>query len=209
MGPNGSGKSTLALALAGHPRYKITAGTILIDGVDVSALPADERAKRGLFLSFQHPPAIPGVTVEHFLRTAYASCTGQEQDVLAFHRRLLEQMDRLRIDHSFARRYLNEGFSGGERKRMEILQLRILNRSYAILDETDSGLDVDALRVVSDGISGLRDKDHCVLIITHFNRILQHVPPDHVHILKDGRIVRSGGKELAHEVEKSGYDTQS
>jgi Fe-S cluster assembly ATP-binding protein len=218
MGPNGSGKSTLANALLGHPKYQLLDGKIIVDGEEVNGLAADERAKRGLFLSFQHPPEIPGVTVESFLRMAYNSVKGANLGVVEFHTLLKERMDEFRIDPAFARRYLNEGFSGGERKRMEVLQMSILDPKYIILDETDSGLDVDALKIVAQGISRMRDGSqeqgsrnrsasgkHGILIITHFNRILKYVEPDHVHILVGGKIVRSGGKELAHEIESAGY----
>jgi Fe-S cluster assembly ATP-binding protein len=205
MGPNGSGKSTLAYSLLGHPRYKVTSGSVTLDGHDVLSLPPDERAKKGLFLSFQHPLEIRGVTVESFLRTAYNTLKGKKLSVVEFHKLLKEHMDRLHIDGAFSRRYLNDGFSGGEKKRMEILQASILVPTYLILDETDSGLDVDALRVVAQGINSLRDGKHAILIITHFNRILKLVEPDHVHIMVDGRIVQTGGKELAHEIETTGY----
>jgi Fe-S cluster assembly ATP-binding protein len=206
MGPNGSGKSTLAYALLGHPKYVHDAGRILVDGEDIGELGPDERARKGLFLSFQHPPAIPGLTVESFLRTAYNASSGKNLDVVQFHKLLAAKLDLLRIDRSFARRYLNDGFSGGERKRMEILQMLILDPAFPVLDETDSGLDVDALRVVAQGIGTLRDQNHGILVITHFNRILHYLKPDKVHILKDGKIVRSGGPELAHEIETKGYE---
>jgi Fe-S cluster assembly ATP-binding protein len=205
MGPNGSGKSTLASALMGHPRYEIVGGDILIDGNSLLEMKTDERAKAGLFLSFQHPLEIPGVTVESFLRTAYNTLKGKSLSVVDFHKLLKAKMEEFKIDASFSRRYLNEGFSGGERKRMEILQMSVLDPKYAVLDETDSGLDVDALKIVAQGISKMRDKDHGILIITHFNRILKLIEPDHVHILVDGKLVRSGDKELAHEIEQKGY----
>jgi Fe-S cluster assembly ATP-binding protein len=205
MGPNGSGKSTLANVLMGHPKYRITKGSILLDGEDVTGLAPNERAKRGIFLSFQYPHEIPGVTVENFLRTAHNSKTGKMLDVVQFHKLLKAQMEALDIDPHFARRYLNEGFSGGEKKRMEMLQMSILNPRFAVLDETDSGLDVDALKIVADSITRIRDAEHGILIITHFTRLLKYVEPDHVHILVDGRIVKSGGKELAHEIEARGY----
>jgi Fe-S cluster assembly ATP-binding protein len=206
MGPNGSGKSSLANALMGHPRYVISKGTVQLDGQDILSLPADERAKKGLFLSFQYPLEIPGVTVESFLRMARNSVKGDTMSVVDFHKLLKAKLDELKIDQAFARRYLNEGFSGGERKRMEILQMSVLEPKYVILDETDSGLDVDALKVVAEGIKRMHGKDKGILIITHFNRILKYVEPDHVHILVDGKIVKSGGKALAHEVEAQGYE---
>jgi Fe-S cluster assembly ATP-binding protein len=206
MGPNGSGKSTLANVFLGHPRYQVTRGKILLDGEDITHLKTNERAQKGLFLSFQYPMEIPGVTVENFLRTAYNSIHNTNLSVIDFHKKLKAEMDALAIEQSFSRRYLNEGFSGGEKKRMEILQMLVLNQKFLILDETDSGLDVDALRIVSDGIKRMRDKDHGMLIITHFNRILSYVEPDHVHVLLDGKIVKSGGKELANTVEARGYE---
>lgn len=218
MGQNGSGKSTLALVLLGHPNYEITQGKILLDGEDISGLAPDVRARKGLFLSFQYPVEIPGVTVENFLRMAYnANVASNEESkdmpaeqskplsVLDFHKLLIVQMDALHIDHAFCRRYLNEGFSGGEKKRMEMLQMRILNPRYAILDETDSGLDVDALRIVSESINSRANSEHATLIITHFSRITEYVDPVKVHIMNDGKIVKSGGKELVHEIERTGY----
>lgn len=206
MGPNGSGKSTLANVLMGHPKYEVTKGKILLGNEDITDLSADKRAKLGLFLSFQYPLEIPGVTVESFLRTAYNTTKGTKLDVIQFNKLLKEKMSLLNIDSHFSRRYLNEGFSGGEKKRMEILQMSVLDPKIMVLDETDSGLDVDALKVVSEGISRMRDKSHGFLIITHFNRILKLVEPDHVHIIVNGKIVKSGGKELAHEVEARGYE---
>jgi Fe-S cluster assembly ATP-binding protein len=206
MGPNGSGKSTLANVFMGHPKYEVTKGKILLDGEDITSLKANERAKKGLFLSFQYPLEIPGVTVENFLRTAYNSVHGTSMSVVDFHKKMKEEMEALAIDSSFGRRYLNEGFSGGEKKRMEILQMIVLNQKFLVLDETDSGLDVDALRIVSAGINRMRGKEHGMLIITHFNRILNYVEPDHVHVLVDGKIVKSGGMELAHAVEIRGYE---
>ena len=205
MGPNGSGKSTLANVLMGHPKYTITAGRILLDGEDITGLTPDERAKKGLFLSFQYPVEIPGVTVENFLRSAVNAVKGTDHGVAEFHKILKAELAEFGIDESFGRRYLNAGFSGGEKKRMEILQMLTLDPKYAILDETDSGLDIDALKVVAAGINRLRDGEHGILLITHYNRILEHVVPTHVHVFKDGKIVRSGGKELALEVEKNGY----
>lgn len=206
MGPNGSGKSTLANVLMGHPKYEIAAGSIILGGEDITELAPDERAKKGLFLSFQYPVEIPGVTVENFLRTAVNSVKGTEYDVVQFNRMLKERMRQFGMDEGFARRYLNEGFSGGEKKRMEILQMLMLDPRFAVLDETDSGLDVDALKVVAEGIRQVQDGRHGVLLITHYNRILSHVVPDRVHVLVDGKIVMSGTKELAHRIENEGYE---
>lgn len=206
MGPNGSGKSTLANTLMGHPKYTVTGGSVLLHNESIVDMPVNERAKKGLFLSFQYPTEVPGVTVENFLRTAYNTTKGTKLGVLEFHKLLKEKMSELKIETAFARRYLNEGFSGGEKKRMEVLQMSILQPHMIILDETDSGLDVDALKVVADGISRIRSPDRAILLITHFNRILKYVEPDHVHIIQDGKIVRSGGKGLAHEIETEGYE---
>ena len=206
MGPNGSGKSTLAYALMGHPRYEITSGKILLNGEDVTKAKPDERARKGLFLSFQYPQEISGVSVSNFLRTALNARNENPISVLDFHKLLKEKMDLLKVDKSFALRYLNEGFSGGEKKRMEILQMAVLQPQIGILDETDSGLDVDALRTVAKGINDLRGKDLGVLLITHYQRILNYITPDKVHIVMDGQIVKSGGKELALEVEERGYE---
>jgi Fe-S cluster assembly ATP-binding protein len=204
MGPNGSGKSSLANAIMGHPRYNV-AGTVTLDGQEVLSLSADERAKLGLFLSFQHPLEIPGVTVENFLRMARNSVKKTNISVLEFHKFLKMKLEELKIEQAFATRYLNEGFSGGERKRMEILQMSVLEPKYVILDETDSGLDVDALKVVAEGINRLKASGCGILIITHFNRVLKLVEPDKVHVLLDGKITKSGNKELAHETELQGY----
>lgn|SRR3989338_6525410 len=208
MGPNGSGKSTLAYALMGHPRYEITSGKIFINGEDVTNLGADERAKKGLFLSFQYPPEISGVSVSNFLRTALNAKRTENKkiSVMDFHKLLKEKMELLKFDKSFALRYLNEGFSGGEKKKAEILQMAVLQPSIGILDETDSGLDVDSLRIVANGINKLKGKEMGVLLITHYQRILNHITPDKVHIFVDGDIVKSGGKELALEVEERGYE---
>ncbi len=205
MGPNGSGKSTLANALMGHPKYSVTAGTMTIDGTNITALSPDKKARAGLFLSPQYPPEIAGVSIANFLRLAVGAARGAPVSILAFHKELLAMMDELSIDHAFAGRHLNKGFSGGEKKRLEILQLLLLQPRYAILDETDSGLDVDALRIVAAGINRFRTKDTGVLLITHYNRILEYVEPDFVHIMKEGKIVKSGGKDLAREIEVSGY----
>jgi Fe-S cluster assembly ATP-binding protein len=206
MGPNGSGKSTLANALMGHPRYQVTQGRVLLNGEDILPLSADKRARRGMFLAFQYPLEIPGVKVRHFLRMAVKAAKGQEPSVTDFRKQLFDKMAMLEMDRSFAERYLNEGFSGGEKKRNEILQLAMLEPAIAILDETDSGLDIDALRIVSGGINKLAGPDRAMLLITHYQRILSYVEPHFVHVLFDGRVVRSGGKELALELEAKGYD---
>ncbi|HET9200021.1 MAG TPA: Fe-S cluster assembly ATPase SufC [Dehalococcoidia bacterium] len=206
MGPNGSGKSTLANTLMGHPRYLITGGRILYKGEDITGLPVDERAKRGMFLAFQYPLEIPGVKVRQFLRMALKSVTGTDVKVSEFRKLLNEKMQQLDVNPAFAERYLNEGFSGGEKKRNEVLQMAILQPELAIMDETDSGLDIDALKVVSDGINALRGPELGILLITHYQRMLNYVTPDFVHVLVDGRVVRSGGKELALELEERGYD---
>lgn len=208
MGPNGSGKSTLAYALAGHPRYEVTSGRVYLNGQDLLEMEPDERARAGLFLAFQYPSEISGVTVANFLRTAINSRRGKDNEIslAEFGKKLREQMERLEMDPSFASRYLNEGFSGGEKKRSEILQMAMLEPNIAILDETDSGLDIDALRIVADGVNALRGPNLGVLCITHYQRILRYLEPDVVHILLDGRIVQSGGKELAEELEEKGYD---
>src|SRR5436190_16728980 len=212
MGPNGSGKSTLAYAIAGHPAYEITEGQILLDGDDVTEAGADERAQQGLFLAFQYPHAIPGVTVTNFLRTAINSVrkarNGGVDDpipVKEFRVELLAQMDRLKVSRELASRYLNDGFSGGEKKRVEILQMAMLKPKIAVLDETDSGLDIDALRIVAGGIKELVGPEMGALVITHYQRILDYVTPDHVHVFVGGRIVESGGAELAKKLEKEGY----
>ena len=206
MGPNGSGKSTLANALMGHPRYQVTQGRVLLNGEDVLPLSADKRARRGMFLAFQYPLEIPGVKVRHFLRRAVKATKDQELSVTEFRKQLFDRMALLEMDRSFAERYLNEGFSGGEKKRNEILQMAMLEPAIAILDETDSGLDIDALRIVAGGINKLAGPDRAMLLITHYQRILNYVEPHFVHVLFDGRVVRSGGKELAHELEAKGYD---
>jgi len=210
MGPNGSGKSTLAYALMGHPRYEITSGKIFLNGEDVTKAKPDERARKGLFLSFQYPQEISGVSVSNFLRTSLnAVREGRNEkpvSVMDFHKLLQEKMKLLKVDKSFALRYLNEGFSGGEKKRMEILQMAVLQPSIGILDETDSGLDIDALRTVAIGINDLKGQELGVLLITHYQRILNYITPDKVHIVIDGKIVKSGGKELALEVEEKGYE---
>lgn len=212
MGPNGAGKSTLANALMGHPSYEITGGKIFFQGQDITELPPDERARMGLFLAFQYPVAIPGVTVANFLRMAInAHRKAEDEDdkgisVPEFRKLLKQKMDDLKISHEFAGRYLNEGFSGGEKKRAEILQLAALEPHIAVLDETDSGLDIDALKIVAGGVNALAGEHLGVLIITHYQRILNYIKPDYVHIMLDGRIVQSGGPELAEHLEEMGYD---
>ena len=211
MGPNGSGKSTLANALMGNPKYEITGGSILLNGVDILELSADERGRKGLFLAFQYPTAIPGVSVANFLRmalTARRKEMGIEKPLppKEFRALVKEKMALLRMDDSFAGRYINDGFSGGEKKRAEILQMAVLQPEIAILDETDSGLDIDALRIVSEGVNALSGPNLGVLLITHYQRILNYIKPQFVHVLVDGRIVKSGGPELAHELEAQGYD---
>jgi Fe-S cluster assembly ATP-binding protein len=206
MGPNGSGKSTLAYALAGHPRYRVTGGKVTFKGEDVLDLRPDERARLGMFLAMQYPVEVPGVSVTNFLRTAINSIRGEDVPVREFARELREQMRQLDMDPRFAERSLNEGFSGGEKKRHEILQMALLRPELAILDETDSGLDVDALRVVADGVNRLRSPELGILLITHYTRILRYVSPDFVHVMVDGRVVQSGGPELADELEATGYE---
>jgi Fe-S cluster assembly ATP-binding protein len=210
MGPNGSGKSTLAFALTGHPSYAVTSGTIALDGEDLLELSADKRAKAGLFLSFQYPAAIPGVSVANFLRSARMAVKPGDFTPAKFRALVFEKMDLLDMDPGFLSRYVNDGFSGGEKKRMEMLQLAVIAPKYAVLDETDSGLDVDALRSVGRSVNAMREdpssKDTGFLIITHYPRILQHITPDMVHIMIEGRIVMSGGPELAQEIEDRGYD---
>lgn len=206
MGPNGSGKSTLAHTLMGHPKYKVEKGEVLYKGKSILGLSPDKRAKLGIFLSFQYPQEIPGVSVSNFLRTAYNAVKLQQISVPDFVRLLKEKMGLLGMDESFGRRYLNEGFSGGEKKRTEILQLAVLQPEMAMLDETDSGLDVDSLKIVANGINTLIGPDIGVLIITHYTRILNYIKPDRVYVMVKGRIVKSGGKELANELEAKGYD---
>lgn len=206
MGPNGSGKSTLAYTLMGHPKYTVDKGEAWFKGKNILELEPDERAKLGLFLSFQYPQEIPGVSVSNFLRTALNAVKQKPISVPDFVKLLKEKMKLLKIDDSFSRRYLNEGFSGGEKKRAEILQLAVLQPEMAILDETDSGLDIDSLQVVAHGVNSMLNKNFGALIITHYQRILSYVTPDRIHIMVKGRIVKSGGKELAHELEAKGYD---
>jgi Fe-S cluster assembly ATP-binding protein len=213
MGPNGSGKSTLAYALMGHPAYQITEGEILFDGENILERGADERAQGGLFLAFQYPHAVPGVTVTSFLRSAINAIrkakAGGEDDPVAipeFRKELLAQMDRLKVSRELASRYLNDGFSGGEKKRVEILQMAMLKPRIAILDETDSGLDIDALKIVASGVKELVGPEMGALVITHYQRILDYITPDFVHVFIDGRIVEEGGPELAHKLEAEGYE---
>ena len=206
MGPSGSGKSTLANAIMGHPRYKVTQGRILLRGQDVRKLTPDQRARDGLFLAFQYPISIPGVVMGNFLRSAMKARRGEDLPVREFRKLLDETLDLLKIDPEFVRRYVNDGFSGGEKKRAEVLQMALLKPDLAILDETDSGLDIDALKTVAEGINALRGPELSVLLITHYQRILNYVKPDIVHVLYDGRIVKTGGPELAGELEKQGYD---
>ncbi|MGQ4808187.1 Vegetative protein 296 [Candidatus Entotheonellaceae bacterium PAL068K] len=223
MGPNGSGKSTLAYALMGHPKYQIEAGEILLNGEDLLGTDADERARKGLFLAFQYPVSIPGVTLASFLRSALSAvrrgqngapaedtANGKKKELLIpmrqFRKELLQRMKELGVDQAFARRYLNDGFSGGEKKRVEVLQLAMLNPQIAILDETDSGLDIDALRTVAEGLNKLVGPQLGVLLITHYQRLLNYITPHFVHILLDGQLVESGGPELAEKLEEHGYD---
>ena len=206
MGPNGSGKSTLAYAVMGHPSYEITGGQILLKGVDIVELSPDDRAKAGLFLAMQYPTEIPGVSLTNFLRTAVNATREEDLPVRQFMVQLREQMKLLQMDEKFLSRSVNEGFSGGEKKRFEILQMAMLKPEIAVLDETDSGLDVDALRVVSEGVNRLRGDDLGVLLITHYTRILKYIQPDRVHVMLEGRIVESGGPELAAELEAGGYE---
>ncbi len=208
MGPNGSGKSTLSKAIGGHPDYTVTGGEVLLDGENILSFGPDERARKGLFLAFQYPMEIPGVSNANFLRAALNARLPEDEEIEAtdFYAHLYEEMDKLEIARSFTARSVNEGFSGGEKKRNEILQMAMLKPNYAILDETDSGLDIDALKVVSAGVNALRGPNLGILLITHYQRLLDYIVPDHVHVMAAGRIVRSGGKELALELEEKGYD---
>jgi Fe-S cluster assembly ATP-binding protein len=209
MGPNGSGKSTLAKVLAGHSDYKVVSGKIEMDGENIMELEPDERARKGLFLAFQYPSEIPGVTIANFLRAAVQARLpeGEELEATEYYAKLYEKMDLLEMDRSFTARSVNEGFSGGEKKRNEILQLAMLQPKYAVLDETDSGLDIDALKVVANGVNSMRGPGIGILVITHYQRLLEYIVPDHVHVMVQGRIVRSGGKELALELEAKGYES--
>ena len=207
MGPNGSGKSTLAYALAGHPKYEITSGSVTLDGTDLAELSVDERARAGLFLAMQYPVEVPGVSMSNFLRTAKTAIDGEAPKVRTWVKEVNQAMGDLGLDSSFSARSLNEGFSGGEKKRAEIVQLQLLNPKFAILDETDSGLDIDALRIVSEGVNRFHAQgDRGVLLITHYTRILNYIKPDFVHVYVDGRVVTEGGPELAAKLEETGYD---
>lgn len=207
MGPNGSGKSTLAYALAGHPKYEITQGGVTLDGEGLVDMTADERARAGLFLAMQYPVEVPGVTVTNFLRSAKTAVDGEAPKLRTWTKELSEAMNKLRVDPEFASRNVNEGFSGGEKKRHEILQMELLKPRFAILDETDSGLDVDALRIVSEGVNRAREAtDVGVMLITHYTRILRYIQPDHVHVLVKGKVAEEGGPELAQRLEDEGYD---
>ena len=205
LGPNGAGKSTLASILVGHPKHELVDGEIILDGENINEDAVDERAKKGIFLSFQYPEEIPGLTVEDFLRTAKESVTGEKQYLMQFHNELVEKMKKLHINPEYADRHLNVGFSGGEKKKNEILQMAVLEPKLAILDETDSGLDIDATKVVFEGVQKLKTKDTALLIITHYDKVLDYLKPDFVHILMDGKIVKTGGQELVESIEKDGY----
>ncbi len=208
MGPNGTGKSTLSKAIAGHPDYTITSGDVLLDGVSILKKEADERARAGLFLAFQYPSEIPGVSIANFLRAAVQArmAEGEEIDATGYYKKLYAKMDLLKIDRKFTSRSVNDGFSGGEKKRCEILQMAMLEPKFALMDETDSGLDIDALRIVADGVNTMRGPNLGVLMITHYQRLLDYIVPDFVHVMWDGRIVKSGDKSLALELEAKGYD---
>lgn len=208
MGPNGTGKSTLAKAIAGHPDYSITGGDVLLDGQSILAMEPDERARAGIFLAFQYPSEIPGVSIANFLRAAVQARMGEgeELDATGYYKRLYSKMDALKIDRKFTSRSVNEGFSGGEKKRCEILQMAMLEPKFALMDETDSGLDIDALRIVAEGVNAMRGDNFGALMITHYQRLLDYIVPDYVHVMYDGRIVKSGDKSLALELEAKGYD---
>ncbi|MBT9257292.1 Fe-S cluster assembly ATPase SufC [Phycicoccus sp. MAQZ13P-2] len=207
MGPNGSGKSTLAYSIAGHPKYTVTSGTVTLDGEDVLAMSVDERARAGVFLAMQYPVEVPGVTVSNFLRTAKTAVSGEAPKLRTWVKDVKDAMGNLRMDPAFAERNVNEGFSGGEKKRHEILQMELLRPKFAVLDETDSGLDVDALRIVSEGVNRAKESTGSgVLLITHYTRILRYIQPDFVHVFVDGRIAEQGGPELAERLEAEGYD---
>lgn len=207
MGPNGSGKSTLAYTLAGHPKYEVDSGQALLDGQDILTMTPDERAKAGLFLAMQYPVEVPGVSMTNFLRTAKTEVDGEAPQIRQWVKDLSEAMTRLKMDPKFAQRSVNEGFSGGEKKRAEVLQLELLKPKFAVLDETDSGLDVDALRIVSEGVNRAKDNTGMgILMVTHYTRILKYIKPDIVHVFADGHFVRTGGPELADELEEHGYD---
>ena len=208
MGPNGSGKSTLSKVVAGHEDYEVTEGTVTMDGQDLLELEIDERSRAGLFLAFQYPAEVPGVTMANFIRAARQARLpeGEELDAVGYYKDLYEKMDQLGIDRRFTSRSVNEGFSGGEKKRNEVLQMMMLEPTYCLMDETDSGLDIDALKVVADGVNSMRSPERGFLVITHYQRLLDYIEPDYVHVLADGQIVRSGTKELARELENKGYD---
>ncbi|MGH3423708.1 MAG: Fe-S cluster assembly ATPase SufC [Nocardioidaceae bacterium] len=207
MGPNGSGKSTLAYSIAGHPKYKITGGTATLDGADITKMKVDERARAGLFLAMQYPVEIPGVSVTNFLRSAKTALDGEAPKLRTWVKDVNETLDRIKLDKAFAQRSVNEGFSGGEKKRHEIAQLELLNPKFAVLDETDSGLDIDALRIVADGVNRFTGQgDRGVLLITHYTRILRYIKPDFVHVFVAGRVADEGGAELAEQLEAEGYD---
>ena len=207
MGPNGSGKSTLAYSIAGHPKYKITGGSVTLDGVDILSMKVDERARAGLFLAMQYPVEVPGVSVANFLRTAKTAIDGEAPKLRTWIKDVNEALERVTLDKEFAQRSVNEGFSGGEKKRHEIAQLELLNPRFAILDETDSGLDIDALRIVAGGVNRYSEQgDRGVLLITHYTRILQYIKPDYVHVFVAGRVAEQGGRELADQLEAEGYD---
>ena len=207
MGPNGSGKSTLAYSVAGHPKYNVTSGSVTLDGADVLAMTVDERARAGLFLAMQYPVEVPGVSVSNFLRTAKTAIDGEAPKLRTWAKDVTQAMERVKMDTAFATRNVNEGFSGGEKKRHEIVQLELLNPSVAILDETDSGLDIDALKVVSEGVNRFRQQEgKGVLLITHYTRILRYITPDFVHVFVNGKIAEEGGPELAEQLEAEGYD---
>ncbi|OAM87694.1 Fe-S cluster assembly ATPase SufC [Termitidicoccus mucosus] len=208
MGPNGTGKSTLSKAVAGHPDYAITGGDVLLDGRSILEMEPDERARAGIFLAFQYPSEVPGVSIANFLRAALQArlSEGEDLDATAYYKRLYSKMDMLKIDRKFTSRAVNEGFSGGEKKRCEILQMAMLEPAFALMDETDSGLDIDALKIVAEGVNQLRGPNLGVLLITHYQRLLNHIIPDYVHVMYDGRIVKSGDKDLALELEAKGYD---
>jgi Fe-S cluster assembly ATP-binding protein len=208
MGPNGSGKSTLSKIIAGHDDYEVTEGRVLLDGVDIAELEVDERSRAGIFLAFQYPAEVPGVSNANFLRAALQARLpeGEEIDAVAFYKDMYAKMDELEMNRKFTSRSVNEGFSGGEKKRNEILQMIMLDPRYCLLDETDSGLDIDALKVVAKGVNSMRSDSRGFLVITHYQRLLDYIKPDHVHVMADGQIVKSGGAELALELEESGYD---
>jgi Fe-S cluster assembly ATP-binding protein len=206
MGPNGSGKSTLSNVIMGRPGYVLTGGQVLLNGEDITVLTADERAKRGLFLAMQYPTEVPGVSVVNFLRTAYQSIKGTQVSALEFRKHMKTQMERLGIEDSMVQRYVNQGFSGGEKKRNEVLQLAVLEPAIALLDETDSGLDIDSLKLVAESVNDLAGPELGVLLITHYQRMLNYITPQYVHVMMQGKIVQSGGPELAHELEDKGYE---